>query len=74
MFFLSRFWIWVLGILAIVGAVLSALAGVKNAGKNAVRVENLRKVLEIKNAQQEAAANSPSNRDELIDELRNGTF
>lgn len=64
----------IMGGLAIVGAVLAILAGARNAGRNAERVESLTKTLEIKNAQAKAAAAAPRNRDTLIDELRDGKF
>lgn len=64
----------IMGGLAIVGAVLAILAGARSAGRNAERVESLTKTLEIKNAQAKAAAAAPRNRDDLIDELRDGKF
>lgn len=59
---------------AIAGAIAAVLMGARNAGRNAERVDVMRKTLEIKNAQAEAAANRPRTRDDLVDRLRRHEF
>lgn len=59
---------------AIVAGVLVALGMARKAGKDAVRVELDEKALEIKDAQQKAAADAPRDRDALADRLRDGKF
>jgi len=70
---------WLSGnLLRIVGwgaAALSAAAvllGARQAGRNAERVDQLKKSLEIKDAQLRATLDAPRNRGELVDRLRDG--
>lgn len=59
---------------AIALAVLSVLFGVRQSGRNAERALNLKKSLEIKDAQLRATVDAPRNRGELVDRLRDGKF
>ncbi len=72
---------WLSGnLLRIVGWSVAALSvatvmfGARQAGRNAERVEQLKKSLEIKNAQLRATLDAPRNRGELVDRLRDGKF
>lgn len=55
-------------------AVLTVLFGARQAGRNAERADNLKKSLEIKNAQLRATLDAPRSRSELADRLRDGKF
>ncbi len=55
-------------------SVLAVLAGAREAGRNAERADQLKKTLEVKDAQLRATINTPRNRDELVDRLRDGKF
>jgi hypothetical protein len=59
---------------AVVLAVLGVLLGVRNAGKQAVKVDIMKEALKVKHAQQKAAASGPRDKPGLIDELRRGKF
>ena len=59
---------------AIALAVLSILFGVRKSGRNAERALNLKKSLEIKDAQLRATMDAPRNRGELARRLRDGKF
>lgn len=54
--------------------VLAAVFSIRNAGRQAERLDNLKKTLKVKDAQQIAASRSPHDRSELLDELHNGRF
>ena len=62
------------GFAAILGAVAAVLLGARQAGRNAERVEQMRKTIEVQHDQLEAAARRPRDRDELIDRMRDGSF
>ncbi|QQR68871.1 MAG: hypothetical protein IPI58_08585 [Alphaproteobacteria bacterium] len=53
-------------------SVSAVLLGVRQAGRNAERVDQLKKSLEIKDAQLRATLDAPRNRSELVDRLRRG--
>jgi len=55
-------------------SVATVMFGARQAGRNAERVEQLKKSLEIKNAQLRATLDAPRNRGELVDRLRDGKF
>lgn len=55
-------------------SVSAVLLGARQAGRNAERVDQLRKILEIKDAQLRATLNAPRNRGELARRLRDGKF
>lgn len=63
-----------LGWLAAVGAVAAALFGARQAGRNAQRVEAMRRTVEVQRDQLEAATRRPRDRGELARRLRDGTF
>lgn len=72
---------WLSGnLLRIVGWSVAALSvaivllGARQAGRNAERVDQLKKSLEIKDAQLRATLDAPRNRGELVDRLRDGKF
>lgn len=54
--------------------VASVLFGARQAGRNAERVDQLKKSLEVKDAQLRATLDAPRNRRELVDRLRDGKF
>lgn len=56
--------------LAAAAAVAVVLLGARQAGRAAERADALRKTLEIKNAQLDAANRRPNSRDALVDRLR----
>ncbi len=55
-------------------SVLTVLLGARQAGRNAERVDQLKQVLEVKNAQLRATLDAPRTRGELVDRLRRGKF
>jgi hypothetical protein len=55
-------------------SVAAILFGARQAGRSAERVDQLKKVVEIKDAQLRATLDAPRNRDELVDRLRDGKF
>lgn len=55
-------------------SVAAVLLGARQAGRNAERVDQLKKSLEIKDAQLRATLDAPRNRGELVDRLRDGKF
>lgn len=55
-------------------SVVAVLLGARQAGRNAERVDQLKKSLEIKDAQLRATLDAPRNRDELVNRLRDGKF
>jgi hypothetical protein len=55
-------------------SVTAILLGARQAGRNAERVDHLKKSLEIKDAQLRATLDAPRNRGELVDRLRDGKF
>lgn len=54
--------------------VVLVLLGARNSGKQAVRVDELKKSVEIKNAQLKEAVRRPRDRDELRDRMRADDF
>ena len=63
-----------IGLGAVALSVSTVLLGARQAGRNAERVDQLRKILEIKDAQLRATLDAPRNRGELVDRLRDGKF
>jgi hypothetical protein len=55
-------------------SVLAVLFGARQSGKNAERYDQLKKIVEIKDAQLRATLNAPRTRAELVDRLRDGEF
>jgi hypothetical protein len=61
-----------LGWLAAAAAVAAVLLGARQAGRNAERVERMKKTIEVRRDQLEAATRRPRDRDELARRLRDG--
>ena len=59
---------------AIAASVAAILLGARRAGRNAERYDQLKKIVEIKDAQLRATLDAPRNRTELVDRLRDGKF
>lgn len=59
---------------AVALSVMAVLLGARQAGRNAERVDQLKKTLEVKDAQLRATLDAPRNRGELVDRLRDGKF
>lgn len=55
-------------------SVLTVLLGTRQAGRNAERNDQLKKIVEVKDAQLRATLDAPRTRGELIDRLRRGKF
>ena len=55
-------------------SVSALVLGIRQSGKNAVRLDNLKTVLEVKDEQLRAAANAPRTRADLVGRLRDGKF
>jgi hypothetical protein len=55
-------------------SVLTVLLGARQAGRNAERFDQLKQVLEVKDAQLRATLDAPRTRGELVDRLRRGKF
>lgn len=55
-------------------SVLTVLLGARQAGRNAERNDQLKKIVEVKNAQLRATLDAPRTRGELVDRLRRGKF
>jgi hypothetical protein len=62
------------GLFAIIGAVVAVLLGARQAGRNAERVERMRKTIEVQHDQLDAASRRPRDRDELSRRMRDGSF
>ena len=60
------------GLAAILGAVVALLFGARQAGRNAERVE--RRTIEVQREQLDAASRRPRDRDELARRMRDGSF
>lgn len=55
-------------------SVLTLLLGARQAGRNAERADQLKKIVEVKDAQLRATLDAPRTRPELVDRLRRGEF
>ena len=55
-------------------SVLTVLFGARQAGRNAERNDQLKKIVEVKDAQLRATLDAPRTRGELVDRLRRGKF
>ena len=62
------------GFVAILGAVAAILLGARQAGRNAERVERMRRTIEVQREQLDAASRRPRDRDELAHRMRDGSF
>ena len=63
-----------LGYAAAAAAVAAVLLGARQAGRNAERVDRMRKTIEVQRDQLEAATHRPRDRDDLTRRMRDGTF
>jgi hypothetical protein len=63
-----------LGWLAAAGAAAAVLFRARQAGRNAERVETMRRTVEVQHDQLEAASRRPRDRGELARRMRDGTF
>lgn len=59
---------------AVAASVAAVLLGAKQSGRTAERYDQLKKIVEIKDAQLRAAMDAPRTRADLVDRLRNGQF
>lgn len=59
---------------AIAASVTAILLGARQAGRHAERYDQLKKIVEIKDAQLRATLDAPHTRAELVDRLRDGKF
>jgi len=59
---------------AIVASVTAILLGAKQSGRTAERYDQLKKLVEIKDAQLRAAMDAPRTRADLVKRLRDGEF
>ncbi len=71
---LSPYALKLMGLFAIIGAVAAALFGARQAGRNAERVERMRRTIEVQREQLDAASRRPRDRDELARRMRDGSF
>jgi hypothetical protein len=71
---LLRHGLTLMGWLAAAAPVAVVLFGARQAGRNAERVENMRRTVEVQSAQLKAASRRPRNRGELARRMRDGTF
>lgn len=55
-------------------SVLTVLLGARQAGRNAERNDQLKKIIEVKDAQLLATLDAPRTRGELVERLRRGKF
>ena len=62
------------GLFAIIAAVAAILLGARQAGRNAERVERMRRTIEVQREQLDAASRRPRDRDELARRMRDGSF
>ena len=62
------------GLVAILGAVAAVMLGARQAGRNAERVERMRRTIEVQREQLDAATRRPRDRDELARRMRDGSF
>lgn len=61
-------------VLAAIAAVVTVLFSARQAGRQAERVDTMKRNLESINAQRKAAATAPSDRSGIVERLRNGKF
>jgi len=79
MWFILKSWLTgnilhLLGYGAAAFSVAAILFGARQAGRSVERVDQLKKIVEIKDAQLRATLDAPRTRDELVDRLRDGKF
>ncbi|MFA5040729.1 MAG: hypothetical protein WC464_03750 [Bdellovibrionales bacterium] len=64
----------VIGWCAVALSVLAVLLGARQSGRTAERYDQLKKIVEIKDAQLRAALDAPRTRADLASRLRDGKF
>ena len=72
--FLAPYALRLVGLAAVLGAVAAVLLGARQAGRNAERVERMRRTIEVQHDQLDAASRRPRDRDELARRMRDGSF
>ena len=72
--FLAPYALKLAGLVAILGAVGAVLLGARQSGRNAERVEQMQKDIEVQRDQLDAATRRPRDRDELARRMRDGSF
>ena len=72
--FLAPYALRLAAVVAIIGAVGAVLFGARQAGRNAERVERMRRTNEVQREQLDAAARRPRDRNELNGRMRDGSF
>jgi ActR/RegA family two-component response regulator len=63
-----------LGYAAAAAAVAAVLLGARQAGRNAERVDRMKRTIEVQRDQLEAATRRPRDRDDLTRRMRDGTY
>jgi hypothetical protein len=63
-----------LGYAAAAAAVAAVLLGARQAGRNAERVDLMKRTIEVQRDQLEAATRRPRDRDDLTRRMRDGTY
>ena len=63
-----------MGWLAVAAGVAAVLFGARQSGRNAERIENMRRTVEVQRDQLEAAGRRPRDRDELARRMRDCTY
>ena len=71
---LLRHVLTLLGWLAAAAGVAAVLFGARQSGRNAERVETMRRTVEVQRDQLKAASRRPHNRGERARRMRDGTF
>ena len=71
---MRRYALKLAGLFAIIGAVVAILFSARQAGRNAERVERMRRNIEVQREQLDAASRRPRDRDELARRMRDDTF
>lgn len=71
---LTRNILSLLGYAAAAAAVAAVLLGARQAGRNAERVDRMKKTIEVQRDQLEAATRRPRDRNDLTRRMRDGTF
>lgn len=74
MFGFSTFWAKLVAVGAAIAGILAIAAKIFSAGKKLERAAQEHETLEVKDAQQKAAANSPRDRDGVVDSLQHHRF
>ncbi len=65
---------WSVAGLSVLTVLLGARQAGRQAGRNAERNDQLKKIIEVKDAQLRATLDAPRTRGELVDSLRRGEF